>query len=304
MSSEKYTISEAAEVFTGFPFDGRKYNDSEGVRVLRGENVTIGELRWDTVKFWNEHFTELKKYELHNGDVVIGMDGSRVGKNRAQIRKRDLPLLLAQRVARLRAKEGFCQDYLAYVIKSDLFERYVESIKTGTSIPHISGQQIKEFEFYAPPLSIQRKIAAILTALDDKIELNRRMNETLEGIAQAVWGEWFGKWETSDLTELGEVVEFNPRVSIAQSEVVVYVEMKDLPQNGMCISGLIEKPFTSGSKFQLNDTLLARITPCLENGKTAFVNFLKPAEKAFGSTEFVIMRAKGGISPYFVYFTR
>ena len=163
MSSDlkKYYLSDAADIITGFPFKGEKYS-STGIRVVRGENVTIGNLRWDTIKCWNEPFKEIEKYSLEEGDIVIGMDGSRVGKNRAQIRKDELPLILAQRVARLRAKTKFSQDFLAYVVKSNLFEQYVEAIKTGTSIPHISPQQIKEFEFYAPNKETQQSIASIL----------------------------------------------------------------------------------------------------------------------------------------------
>jgi type I restriction enzyme S subunit len=207
---KKYTLTDAAEVLTGFPFKGNKYSN-EGIRVVRGENVTIGSLRWDTIKCWNEPFKELEKYSLDEGDIVIGMDGSRVGKNRAQIRKDDLPLILAQRVARLRAKNNFSQDFLAYVIKSKLFEQYVDAIKTGTSIPHISPQQIKEFEFIAPEKQTQQRIASILSSLDDAIELNQQINKTLEEMAKAIFKEWFvdfnypnatGKFQE---TEIGKI---------------------------------------------------------------------------------------------------
>ena len=117
-----HRLDEVAEVFTGFPFKGEKYHDSEGTRVVRGENVTIGNLRWDTVKYWNEEFDEFEKYALDEGDIVIGMDGSRVGKNRAQIIANDLPLLLAQRVARIRTRKNFDQNFLAHIIKSNVFE--------------------------------------------------------------------------------------------------------------------------------------------------------------------------------------
>lgn len=185
---KKFKISDAAEVITGFPFKGGKYS-SNGIRVVRGENVTIGNLRWDTIKCWNEPFKDIEKYSLKDGDIVIGMDGSRVGKNRAQIKKNDLPLILAQRVARLRANDNFSQDFISYIIKSTYFELYVESIKTGTSIPHISPQQIKDFEFIAPNKTTQSKIANILSSIDDKIELNRQTNQTLETIAQTLFKE-------------------------------------------------------------------------------------------------------------------
>lgn len=100
-------------------------------------------------------------------------------------------MILAQRVARLRAKNNFSQDFLAYVIKSKLFEQYVDAIKTGTSIPHISPQQIREFEFIAPEKQTQQRIASILSSLDDAIELNQQINKTLGEMAKAIFKEWF-----------------------------------------------------------------------------------------------------------------
>jgi type I restriction enzyme, S subunit len=70
-----YKLSEIAEVFTGFPFKGEKYDMNNGIRVLRGENVSLGYLRWDSIKHWNEEFSEAEKYALNVGDIVIGMDG-------------------------------------------------------------------------------------------------------------------------------------------------------------------------------------------------------------------------------------
>jgi type I restriction enzyme S subunit len=77
--------------------------------------------------------------------------------------------------------------------------------------------------------------------------------------------------------------------------------MSDVQEKSMGIKNVIQREFTSGSKFKNDDTLLARITPCLENGKTAFVNCLDDNEVAFGSTEFIVMRAKENISPYWIY---
>ena len=201
---KSYKLEEVAEVFTGFPFKGDKYHNAEGTKVVRGENVTIGNLRWDTVKYWNEEFDEFEKYALEEGDIVIGMDGSRVGKNRAQIKANDLPLLLAQRVARIRAKKNFDQDFLAHIIKSDEFENYVKAVHTGTSIPHISGTQLKEFEFKATSdLKEQKQIASILSSLDNKIELNLQMNQTLEEMAQAIFKEWFVNFNFPDQQRKG-----------------------------------------------------------------------------------------------------
>lgn len=190
-----FRLGEVADIITGFPFKGNKYS-TNGIRVLRGENVTIGDLRWDTIKCWDEEFDQFEKYSLREGDIVIGMDGSRVGKNRAQIRNTDLPLLLAQRVACVRAKQGYSQDLIAYLIKSPKFEQYVSLVQTGTSIPHISQKQIADYELkLTEDLSTQNAIAEILSSLDDKIELNNQINKNLEALAQALFKQWFVDFE-------------------------------------------------------------------------------------------------------------
>ncbi len=186
---KEYKLGEIAEIITGYPFPGDKYESTGNLRVVRGENVTIGNLRWDTEKHWNHETEGLEKYFLQSGDIVIGMDGSRVGDNRAKVKQVDLPLILAQRVACLRAKKEFSQGYLWYTIFSDNFKKYVEAIHTGTSIPHISQKQIEDFEILCPPLETQRRIAATLSSLDDKIYLLHRENATLEQMAETLFKE-------------------------------------------------------------------------------------------------------------------
>ena len=101
--------------------------------------------------------------------------------------------------------------------------------------------------------------------------------------------------------KLGEIVELNPKLAIKKGSNSEYVEMKDISATSASILNHRKREFTSGSKFQNGDTLLARITPCLENGKTGFVDFLPKDEIGWGSTEFVVLRAAQSISPYFIY---
>ncbi|EDT2951449.1 restriction endonuclease subunit S [Salmonella enterica subsp. enterica serovar Vinohrady] len=92
------------------------------------------------------------------------------------------------------------------------------------------------------------------------------------------------------LESVAKSININPSVKLPQNTIAKYVDMKSLPTQGYSISEVIEKPYAGGAKFQKNDTLFARITPCLENGKTGFVDFLDEKETAFGSTEFIVMR--------------
>jgi len=303
--SSSVTLDEAAEVITGFPFKGEMYS-SEGTRVLRGENVTIGDIRWDTVKCWNKPFKDTEKYSLQAGDIVIGMDGSRVGKNRAQIRQESLPLLLAQRVARLRAKPRFSQDFLAYVVKSKEFEKYVDSIKTGTSIPHISPQQIKEFRFTAPDEPTQVRIAAILSSLDYKIELNRQTNQTLEEIAKTLFQEMCVP-KGDELPEgwrIGKVGEFMESVSetykFKNKEEIIFLNTGDI-QDGRFLhenySPTGSLPGQAKKKIKRNDILFSEIRPI--NRRFAFVYF-NPDDYVV-STKLMVLRSKC-INPNFLYF--
>ena len=182
MSYKTIQLSKAADIIVGFPFASEKFNiNAQGTRLVRGKNITTGNLRWgDDTRWWDDSSIDLSKYMLKADDIVIGMDGSLVGKNYAKISENDLPLLLVQRVACIRAKEGYDQRFLWGCIASGKFERYIDSIKTGTSIPHISGGQIGNYLIPDFDLPTQKKIAAILSALDEKIAINREINDNLQ----------------------------------------------------------------------------------------------------------------------------
>jgi len=205
---KEYKIGQVADISTGFAFKGNEYEFKGKLRVIRGENVTIGNLRWDSEKFWNNTTNGLERYFLKEKDIVIGMDGSRVGHNRAKIKEQELPLILAQRVARLRANAYFDQDFLWYHIFSDNFKDYVEAVHTGTSIPHISQKQIADYEIWAPSSKLeQTAIASVLSSLDDKIDLLHRQNTTLEKMAETLFRQWFveeakEEWEEGTLNDI------------------------------------------------------------------------------------------------------
>lgn len=184
-------LGDHVDILTGFPFKSAEFTDS-GVRLARGDNVKRGYFEWGKkTKYWPSITEDVKRYALQEGDVLIGMDGSRVGENWVRVRADDLPCLLVQRVARLRSRDTLNQRFLWYLISNAEFVRYVKAVHTGTSIPHISQRQIADFDIPAPPIHIQDKIANILGSLDDKIDLNRQISRTLEQWAQALFKSWF-----------------------------------------------------------------------------------------------------------------
>ena len=109
-----------------------------------------------------------------------------------------------------------------------------------------------------------------------------------------------GDWEQM---RAADFLDFNPRLSIKKGTIATKIAMDKLKPFTKKIPETEQAEFSGGSKFSNDDTIMAKITPCLENGKTAFVDILEENEVAFGSTEFIVMRAKKGVSdPQFVYY--
>ena len=107
--------------------------------------------------------------------------------------------------------------------------------------------------------------------------------------------KWFSK-------RLDEIVEFNPRETIKKGVIAKKIAMDKLQPFCRDITEFELEPFSGGTKFRNGDTIMARITPCLENGKTAKVNILDDGEVGFGSTEYIVFRAREGVDTDFVYY--
>ena len=194
-SWEYIRLGDVVQIQTGFPFKSKDYTeDDDSIRLLRGDNIVQGTLRWENAKRWQSSMvSEVENYLLRPGDIVLAMDRPWIeaGLKYAAISQMDVPSLLVQRVACLRAKPSLDQTYLRYLIGGQDFTSYVLGIQTGTAVPHISSSQIQAFSFPLPPLEHQREVGRVLVALDNRIALLRETNATLEAITQALFKSWF-----------------------------------------------------------------------------------------------------------------
>jgi type I restriction enzyme, S subunit len=108
----------------------------------------------------------------------------------AQIK--DKRVALAQRIVTLRGKEGVLDSgFLKYFLQSDIGQARLRERETGTTVTGIKQSELRLIEIDAPPFESQKKIASLLRSLDDKIEINRQINQTIEAIAKAIFKEWF-----------------------------------------------------------------------------------------------------------------
>ena len=226
--------------------------------------------------------------------------------------------------------------FLKYVLlaENQSFSRFSH----GTTHQTIYFPEVKAFHICVPPLDEQRAIAAVLGALDDKIEQNRRTSRALEALAQATFKAWFVDFEpvkaraagqTSfpgllpaafatvpkrfvdsplgpvpegwKVRPLADAFDINPPRRLSKGQDAPYLDMKNMPTDGHAPDTWERRPHGSGMRFINGDTLVARITPCLENGKTAFVDFLSDEEVAWGSTEYIVLRPKPPLPAIFAY---
>ncbi|MBR2151042.1 MAG: restriction endonuclease subunit S [Prevotella sp.] len=197
---------------------------------------------------------------------------------------------------------GINNVYLYYWFLSPAAQYLINAKAIGSTQKALTIETLKKFDLLLPPINVQDKIVSILKSLDDKIELNRRINDNLEQQMQATFDELIMNEELPRTKFLKDYAFVNPSRTIKKDEVKRYIDMSSLPTKGSFPSDWIDKPYNGGMKFQNGDTIMARITPCLENGKTAYINFLEEGEVAFGSTEYIVMSAHEGIPSEMFYF--
>lgn len=222
-----------------------------------------------------------------------------------------------------RGKDGVSDsDFVYYFSKTQWFtQNAINSMVGASGRQRADAGFVKSLKVNFPPLPTQQKIASILSAYDDLIENNTKRIELLEEQAQLIYEEWFVRMrfpnyentkidaETGlpkgwELRTFADIVDINPKTSIKKGVVAPFVPMGSISTSSMIIDPLEERAVSGGTKFKNGDTLFARITPCLENGKTGFVQFMQYDDSiATGSTEFIVLRETSSCGKYFIYCT-
>ena len=229
----------------------------------------------------------------------------------------------------MRAYKRSDEQFVYYLSRLPEFRTLAIQQMTGTSgRQRVNWQSLTDFEVEDFCFQIRENIGATLGMLDDKIALNRLMNETLEAMARAIFRDWFvdfgptrAKMEGHEpylapklwdlfpdrvddedkpvgwsVQPASALFEFNPRESVRKGTNAPYLDMAALPTIGPVPNAPSKRGYKSGSKFRDGDTLFARITPCLENGKTAYVFDLGNDVIGAGSTEFIVIRSRAPLS--------
>jgi len=188
---------------------------------------------------------------------------------------------------------------------------------TGSAQPKLSQGNLNKIKMQFPSIERQESIVSVLSAYDNLIEVNNKRIKVLEQMAENLYKEWFIRFrfpghETAEfengipkgwrIKRADEVITFNPTISIGKQTKFTIIPMEALSTTSMLLDSdsFIIQDSISGKRSQNGDTLFAKITPCLENGKTGFVMGMPCNEVLGGSTEFVVLRSKT-LTPHFVY---
>jgi type I restriction enzyme S subunit len=284
------------------------YSEDGEYALIRSQNVLDFFFSMQGLAYIDEgQARQLKNVEVKEDDVLLNITGDSVARV-CQVPRSILPARVNQHVAIIRPNaESLSASFLKYSLLTTSYKsRLLSLASVGATRNALTKGMIEDLVIRLPGIKTQKRIASILSSLDDKIELNRQTNRTLEEIAKTLFQETC-VLKGDELPEgwrsgrLADFVYVNPKLPIRKDSQAKYVEMKDLSEILSSIKSCVPREFSSGSKFQNGDVLMARITPCLENGKTGIVNFLTDGEVGWGSTEFLVLRGKGAIDTSFVY---
>lgn len=273
----------------------------EGIPFISSNDVKRGRVLPENLRYISEEqHSRLLKGHIQTNDVLMVVRGNGVGQVGLVSKEFDDANLNAQ-MAWLGRSQTIDGKFLFYLLDAYYRSNVTNTVVSGSAQPQITITNLKKLKIAYPPLPEQKAIASVLSSLDDKIDLLHRQNKTLEAMAETLFRQWFIEDESLDEVSVSELIEFNPKRTLAKGTESTYLEMAGLSTQSFNATGYYKRKFTSGTKFIHQDTLLARITPCLENGKAGYVTFLSDKEVGWGSTEYIVMRPKSGIHPLMAY---
>ena len=248
--------------------------------------------------------TDLSNYKIiRTGQFAYGPVTSRNGEkiSIALLRDEDCIISSSYTVFEVVNKNELDPEYLMLWFSRPEFDRYARYMSHGSVREIFDWDELCKVELPVPSIDKQRSIVRAYQTITERIELKRRLNDNLEAQTQALFDELFLRDGMPDCT-LSEIANVNPTRTLSKGCIAKCYDMSCLPTRGCIPEGGEMKAYNGGVRFQNGDTLIARITPCLENGKAAYINILNDKEVAFGSTEYIVFSPVDTMPSSFYYF--
>ena len=306
MNYKTYPIADLIDEIAMGPFGSNIKVDcfvDKGIPVLNGSNLEGFELSEKSFRYVTEEKADsLKKANAYKGDVVIthrGTLGQIVYIPQTAQRVR---YVISQSQFRVKCNKKVLPEYFVYYFHTPIGQHKLLSNASQVGVPALArpSSTFQKIEIEIPDLETQRKVVKLIGSLQTRIKTNAEINDNLQQQAFSVFDNLIANAENNDYT-VSDYAFLNPKRTLAKNQVARSIDMSQLSTSGAFPSGWEMKPFNGGMRFTNGDTLLARITPCLENGKTAFIDFLDDGEVAFGSTEYIVLAPKNDTPPEMLY---
>ena len=186
---QKYKLADLCDSID-YGFTTSAKDEPVGPKFLRITDIVTGHIDWNNVPYCESDQANTKQYLIHDKDIVIARTGASTGSS---IFVSSPPeAVFASYLVRLKISDKANSRFISYFLKSPEFWAYMQGVLGDKSAqPNASAKTMTQVKLKLPPNEDQQAISHILGTLDDKIELNRRMNETLEAAAQAIFKSWF-----------------------------------------------------------------------------------------------------------------
>lgn len=261
----------------------------EGLPLLNGP-TEFGSSHPTPVQ-WSTSFSKTAE----PGDILFCVRGSTTGR----MNWADQQYAIGRGIASISAINPQERHFVRGAI--DLVLPELLAAATGSTFPNVSRLQLSELPVALPSAAVRTEISGLLGALDDKIESNRRIAINIEQLIFAQFDSLFNVESSDGGVPISSLVGVNVKRKLDNGNEAVKIPMASLPEGAGSIFTWNREAVSGGARFVNGDVLFARITPCLENGKTAIVDMLNEGEIGFGSTEFIVLSPQGDISTSWIY---
>lgn len=292
-------LGDVAQILRGTSYSGKDLGSDSNSPILigMGEITAGGGLDLRAARRFVGRVREGQI--VQSTDVILAMtdltqDGRLLG-SAAQLSNSDLTdqCVVSHHLQVVRSSDEVVPAFLRFLLSTPDWYAHVRGVSTGTTVRAVSVDDAKRFSFVLPPIEYQQRIVGVLSPIFDKIESNMRLRLLLEREFRTVFETEFDVGPKISGVSLTDVVEINPRRRFPSDLAEApFVPMACLPTDSAVISSWEARTVGSGQKFRNGDVIMARITPCLENGKAAIVDFLEDGQVGFGSTEFLVFAGR------------
>ncbi|MBR5563609.1 MAG: restriction endonuclease subunit S [Bacteroidales bacterium] len=266
-------LSDVCDLIPGFAFKSSEFGEHQTKAVKIGDiqppYVNYASMAGvDVTKYT---LSKLAKYEIHKGDFVLAMTGATIGKIGRYIS--NTGAYINQRVLKFKPHEDVNSDFIYYIVSSTSFQKYIlNNVDSETAQPNISAGSVGKYEFELPSLEEQNRIADILVSLDNKIQLNRQINDNLEQQASSLLSDWISTYPCRTY-KLSDICKYaNAKCETGNLTPQNYISTENMLPNRKGIVEASNIPTGKVTCYKVDDVLIANIRPYFQKIWKADIN--------------------------------